>query len=425
MNILIRGYIRALKYLIDIVGDILEFLNFSFYELNLKNVFIRLKNQERRHIIKDKFFLRSLELFLSECQIKSGISLTGRIFVLNDIVHSIRSRYNFVKYVEKNPDIESVEIREPIFIVSFPRTGSSFLHCCLQEDKYWFSPEIWMQMVLSESPSNPFSEKDIKNIFEVQRSLNIRDALIGWSRIKSAHNLHSRNSEDILLHSATVGYFLIYSIYFNNMDKSLKLFGDLPLESRVEKFKFLKQIFQVQKKNYPGRRLLAMAHFPANDINVLIKIFPDARFITIHRDPIASIKSAISLLDIARTQYYHYQSTTNKEHFKKICVYYSKGHKNFRKQRELIEKLDGNSNRFIDLSFNQLIKDPMNCIKKIYNKLDINMSNEIEEKITNYILSQTEHSVRKHIHNKINISTGYIHEQFEDYYIKFNKEIYS
>lgn len=62
--------------------------------------------------------------------IRSGAEYTagGHKIVLEGMVKNVTRRLKFFEYIDRHPTIHDVPIENPIFVVGFPRTGTTFLH---------------------------------------------------------------------------------------------------------------------------------------------------------------------------------------------------------------------------------------------------------------------------------------------------------
>lgn len=61
---------------------------------------------------------------------KSGIEFSpaGVYFATSSIEKRILHRLEMVDFLKKHPDIVKVSVRRPVFVIGFPRTGTTFLH---------------------------------------------------------------------------------------------------------------------------------------------------------------------------------------------------------------------------------------------------------------------------------------------------------
>ncbi|CAD5112509.1 unnamed protein product [Dimorphilus gyrociliatus] len=421
-NQFISFLVLSIKFVIDNVGALLSLLNIHLIPLNYEQAIKGMNKVHYEHIKKDKFFMKNLKLMMNGLSNASDITLTGRFIYYNQLYDVIKSRYNFDNYVKENPKVRNVDIKNPVFIVTLPRTGSTFMHVTMQQDKRWYCPEVWLQNVLVPPPSNPLSESDNKVIKEVDWRLGIAKYLWG-KRIESAHPLFARSPEDILMNLMCVGAQFYMAMVINNLDDYMDYLMNLDKSTWVEMYRSIKLMMQCYMYNYPTERLLTMSHSPYTNVAALLEVFPDAKIVTIHRDPAKSLASITSLLGMSSSQFFSIFGRDLKvmgDNVSDMCL---KGTNLLLEQREELEEKDKTENRFIDVYFKDIVRNPMETFKDLYEKLEMPWTDEWERTCKTYITSQREHKKGTHSYKDNLIRKEYYHKQFSDYIKKFSIEL--
>ena len=114
-----------------------------------------------------------------------------------------------------------------------------------------------------------------------------------------------------------------------------------------------------------GKRLLLKDPADTARIPTLLKLFPDAKFIHIRRNPykvyLSTVKMRNNVLEKLALQ------EGNKEELEKQAIEnYKRLMKAFFKQKKLIP-----SKNFVDISYEDLVKNPLKQVRKIYLKLKL------------------------------------------------------
>lgn len=124
-------------------------------------------------------------------------------------------------------------------------------------------------------------------------------------------------------------------------------------------------------------------------IKILLNIFPNAKFIHLHRNPLDVFQSTKHLFDkVIRPSYYH---KVDDEHLtNRIISVYRKMYDSFFEDIKLLNK-----NNFIDISYENLIEAPVEVIRNIYTQLNLVLTDETLSKIENYL-----NSVKSYKQNK-------------------------
>ena len=102
-------------------------------------------------------FYEALSRLLESCQDEARLNLIGKIALKTDVLETLCVRLQMERDRQLYPDITRQEIRDPLFIVGLPRTGTSVLHRLLAADPAHRSPLMWE--VRSPSPPSRHDEK--------------------------------------------------------------------------------------------------------------------------------------------------------------------------------------------------------------------------------------------------------------------------
>ena len=183
------------------------------------------------------------------------------------------------------------------------------------------------------------------------------------------------------------------SIHFNNLTKEEKEEWD------KNYLKFIKTVSYANQ----GKRLLLKN--PANTarITTLLKLFPEARFIHIYRNPykvyLSTIKMRNRVLDKLALQ-----DASDKDIEKQVINNYIKVMDSFFEQKKQIPK-----NKFVEIRYEDLVLDPIKQVKKIYSKLNLPGLKNALPNMMKYLEKQKDYKVNvytinekiiKHIYNK-------------------------
>src|SRR3982751_970404 len=102
-------------------------------------------------------FFEGLSRLLESCQDEARLNLIGKIALKTDVLETLCARLKMERDRQLYPNIARQEIREPVFIVGLPRSGTSLLHRLLCADPEHRCPLMWE--VRSPSPPTRANEK--------------------------------------------------------------------------------------------------------------------------------------------------------------------------------------------------------------------------------------------------------------------------
>jgi hypothetical protein len=160
--------------------------------------------------------------------------------------------------------------------------------------------------------------------------------------------------------------------------------------SKEEKERWDKSYLQFMKTvtyTNNGKRLLLKD--PANTARIptLLKLFPDAKFIHIKRNPykvyLSTVKMRNNVLEKLALQ-----DGNKKELEKQSIENYKRLMNAYFEQKKLIL-----SNNFVEISYEDLVKDPLKQVRKIYTKLKLPGINKALPDMKKYLESKKDYKV--------------------------------
>ena len=302
----------------------------------------------------DDGFRVRLSLWLKGTRDDTNLSAEGRAGIFMDAVRYASNRLKVEDLVKRHPEILDIRIDRPIVIAGLPRSGTTYLQSFLAADDRLRSLPFWEAVrPVPEERAAP-SEPDPRLVKATEEWAQY-DALLPY--IKSIHEFSPDHiSEDIELQAVDFGsYYLEWLViapewqeYYFTTDQT-------------STYRYLKKMLQVLTWFKGPNRWLIKCPQHMEQLIPLTEVFPDATVVINHRDPTASIQSAITALCYsARVRCKTVQPDqvadywlNRYERLLSACV------------RDRGKLDDG---RVVDVYFHELMADPWKIIREIYRK---------------------------------------------------------
>lgn len=289
--------------------------------------------------------------------------LINRLFFLLDEI--LFSRYH------------QQEVRQPVFIIGNPRSGTTFLHRLMDEDKRHFTSfKVW-EMIFAPSITQ---RKLIWGLLAIARQIGAPMQKIMQKLNKSiekqtkAHAVRIDAAEEddhILIHAwSSETLWALYPIE----EELLPYFyfdRDIPRPQQDKVMKFY--LSMVKRHLYAhGGNLTLLSKNPAQTPKIasLLRTFPDARFINLARNPIKSVPSMMSFMAASwhllcdPLERYPYQQ----KFFDVMGFFY----------RYPLEYFKDKPGICLFLRYENMVQDPKAAIQSVYNFLDLPVLTEFE-----------------------------------------------
>lgn len=270
---------------------------------------------------------------------------------------------------------------DPVFIIGHWRTGSTLLHQLMSLDSNMVTPNV-LQVSTPESflVSEKFYKPVMSKAMKTTRPMdNVKlDVLQPQEDEYALIKLTMDSPLEIMIFPEGNKYFL--------SDASF-------LPENEEKWKASLYNFCLRLSYIKGKRVLLKNPFHSMRIPLLLELFPQAKFIHIHRNPYEVVPSTIHMWNIVGGE----NNLNNKEQkitVADVSVIYNKMLNQIQKQLEKIPV-----GRKAEISFQKLEKDPIDALKKIYKELDLEFSDKFEN-----LIKKSLSAVRSHKKNTYQLS---------------------
>jgi len=268
--------------------------------------------------------------------------------------------------------IEHTPITNPLFIIGHFRSGTTFLHYLLGQDDNLGYVSTFETMTPGMIIANePLFKNIVKNHLPAKRPMDDLEmhANLPYEEEYAIANLSP--------HSFYLGWYFPqrWKYYFDKY-VTHETITEKELNAWKKTYTYFLKKISLKKKCH---HLLLKSLVDTAKIKVLIKLFPNAKFIHIYRNPykvyLSTWKLYQKILPIFSFQ--HIDSETLDEN---ILYSYQQLYKHFFSQKHLIPKQN-----LIEFSYETFVSNPLSHIKKIYDQLDIPSFQTAEQSLKNYI----------------------------------------
>jgi hypothetical protein len=279
--------------------------------------------------------------------------------------------YEDIRYTKA---IKKVTIKNPVFIIGYPRSGTTFLHYLLSKDpqfSYCATYQVLMPNIFLTL--GKFLEKFLKVFLPKTRLID---------NLKMGTLLPK---EEEFAMAAISDASIINGFYFpENINQYFRRYVLFEESEKYENEWKKKILFFLQKVNLKqqNKRLLVKSPFNTGRIKQILEIFPDAKFIHIHRNPYEVYYSNEKLYETL-LPLLSFHKIENKTMEKFILDSYRLTYEKYLDELSLVEQ-----GRISTISYENLVKDPMPTLKKVYRELGLNnfaeASPQIEFELSSY-----------------------------------------
>ena len=286
-------------------------------------------------------------------KIPQALAITGTSLLLSPVA--------LFEHLLFAPRIRRTKLKkDPVFILGFWRSGTTYLQNMLSRDRQfaWSDPVsinlFPVSLLLGGllSPILGHSLKDARPMDNLEYRLDLP--------MEETFAMMTVNHQD-LLH--LLAFPENYQTYVN-----CTFLSDL---SEKDRKRWMRQYDFILKKltlSKGGRQLLLKSPDNTARIRELWEQYPDARFINIHRDPYATLRSAIHML---KKQLDLMELTERPENFEVLMedIFTDIFERMYREMFEIQKSIP--ANRWVDLAYDEFVASPVEQLRSIYQQLEI------------------------------------------------------
>ncbi len=320
----------------------------------------------------DDSFRQPLKILLRSFEEDADLNLVGRITVYAEMVRMLSNRLRLEEDCKRHPEILAEVVQRPLFITGLPRTGSTFLHALLAQDPANRTPRVWEVMYPSPPPESGSFDSDPR-IFRTERELKWIDTLM--PEFETVHMIRATYPQECI---AITGHAFM-SYVFESMYHvySYRIWHDG--QDKRPAYEFHRRFLQYLQWRCRGNWVLkAPSHFMALD--ALLQVYPDAEIVVTHRDPLKVLPSTASFSEVLREPFTNH---LDKEELGREVSRRWEGSARF-----AIELLRGNADlreRFLNIHFSDLARNPLSVVRRIYEHLDRELTQEAEKAMLRFV----------------------------------------
>ncbi len=234
-------------------------------------------------------FWEPLGIFVQALNEEAELHTLGRLIVRDDLVNSLVIRLELTDWRKRHPEIAAEKVEKPIFITGLPRTGTSILHELLAQDPRHRAPLHW-EVRHPCPPPETASYDDDPRIALAHRQTRFWNEIV--PEYDSMHELGGRIPVECI--QLMVHEFRSDELMGRHMVPSYAAwFAECDL---VPGYAFHQRMLQHLQWRCPGDRWVLKAPSHLGQLEALLAVYPEARIVFTHRDPLKVLPSVASVL---------------------------------------------------------------------------------------------------------------------------------
>lgn len=398
--------------LTDVQRQILEFTESRQVEFDIDTMLTEARGQAGADDLDDTDGITDrLRVHVAAIEGDDGLRQLSRSTLRQRVVRLLRNRLSLTDLIKRYPEIESIPIEKPIIVVGMPRSGTTHLVNLIAADPRRRALPYWE----SQEPIPAVGEGP--DVFGVDprytRCRQEHDALMVSAPVVAA--MHDRFPEAIeeeveILDLDLASYVLEWHArvpdwrdYYLTLDQG-------------RHYRYLRKALQALTFLRGPRTWVLKSPQHCEQLGPMMATFPDATVAFTHRDPVAVIQSAITMMAysdrLRRTSIdpaWLLEYWSDRVHrLLSACV----------RDRELVP-----AERSIDVSFHQLNGNEMPLLTELYRRAGTELTDKVQRHFQKYLdgnprgkHGRIQYDLQRHF----GISPDDLRKRFDFYFDRFD-----
>jgi hypothetical protein len=326
----------------------------------------------------DERWRQPFRILIKGLEEEAALHLMGRMMARQEVLIWLQNRLQMTDLLKRHPEIREVRIDRPLFIIGIGRSGTTVLFEILARDPNLRVLLGWEALLPCSPPETATDESDPR--------IDKADKLLTQiNRVVPEHaGMHDIGARvPIECGSIMASSFLADQLAAFYQSPSYAAW--LAQADWTEAYEYHRSVLQVlQWKNARKHWLLKapnhLAHLPQ-----LLEVYPDARLIQTHRDPLITMASVTDLLG---TLYW----TRSDQPFNTSAFEGLTFGQGVAGQLENVIELRRQgvigASTIIDVLYRDLLDDPLGIVAQIYRHFQMDLSTEVIEAMRKFLAAK-------------------------------------
>ena len=332
----------------------------------------------------DEWFMEPLSVLVRSINEEADLTLLGRLIQRRRIEGALITRLRVEELLRQRPEIREIELGPIVVIAGLQRTGTTTLHRLIASHPEMRAVEAWEGLnplpLPREEPGDPHAR--IRQALIAERAI----AYLAPAFFAVHPAEHDAPEEDVLLLDVSF------------MSQSAEATMHVPAYSRwlegqdhtraYEEFRTLLQVLHWQR---PRRHWVLKTPHHMEYLDVVLEVFPTATVVRTHRDPLKSVPSFCSMVAHGRGLF------SDRVDPREIGAHW------FAKTCRLVEltarvREAADPRRFVDVSYVDLVGDPMAVLGKVYERASIPFGPDARKAAERTASRNVQHRYGRHVY---------------------------
>ena len=299
---------------------------------------------------------------------EARLHLAGRLLTRAEILRTLRNRLQLADLWRRRPEILREPIHPPVFVVGSPRSGTSILHELLALDPAHRAPAMWEML----HPVEALAGDALRAVGDAETTW--------WHDLQPEYEAMHANAGDLPNECIFITTHEFLSDHWGGCHNVPTYQAYLAKADQRPAYRYHQRFLQTLQQRARGERWLLKAPSHLFQLRALFAVYPEARIIQTHRDPLKTIPSSLSLMGTLK--WMRCEVSDPAAGAESTAAGYATIYRRQIEQRARGELPD---DRFVDVRYADLLADPGGAVERIYAALGWRFAPALRQAVVDYV----------------------------------------
>lgn len=336
----------------------------------------------------DEEWLDHFQVLMDSIEKEANLHFTGRILTRAEFLCYLEARLQITDWLKKAPEIHNEVIDRPVFITGYARSGTTILYEVLSQDPRFRVPLKWESLFPCPPPQTASFDTDPR-IAAANKVNDFNESVI--PEFKTMH----KSAGTLPVESLELNYFTFLSEVYPIIFQIPTYARYLEAKGMTYSFEWQKKLLKLLQWRCKGSHWLLKgpSHLPY--MRELLDVYPDARVIFTHRDPVVSADSGLSIQ--ASLYWWRSDQPWGDGTMKNWLI--DSPQSRLKPWQDIIGMIEDGTikqQNVINSQYDEFMADPMAAVRKIYTQLDFELTADVEMRMQAFLAAKPQGKFGKH-----------------------------
>ena len=355
----------------------------------------------------DEHFIEPMTRVLEEVA-RPPFAPFARLYGRAVATRAVRNRVDIERHLARHPRILDIPIRRPVFVVGFPRTGTTLLQNLLAQEPGARALPFWELTNPTPLHADPARDASLRRR---RAAADLRMATVAAPEMPIVHDVSVDTAEECWALMANT-----FSVLNYDLAHGAHAFGDWLLDQDLTwAYREYRRMLQIALHRASANTLVLKCPEHLWFLDALLRVFPDACVVWTHRDPVRSVASYCSMVTLSRRlDFGTVDPPALGAHIERR---FAQGI-----DRALAVRATADPARFLDVRFEDLTADPAGTVRAIREHFDLPLTDAGLQNVQSWLDRPRQDTPGRHIYRaeRYGLHTERTPAAFSDYTERFD-----